>query len=136
MRKTIHYPVCGLEYVFLKNAPIKQTRHGPALDANIGDIEKQIACEIIIQGIPLRGAEVMFLRKSIGLSLEKFADLLDLSAPAILKWERATSKRLSRINEVAVRALMAEELGVSVEGTFSGLVGMEHTPAKMMLKVA
>ena len=88
------------------------------------------------QGIPIRGAEVQFLRKSLDLSMEKFGRLLGLSAPAILKWERARIKRLAPINEVAVRALMAEHLSIEMKGRFTVLKGNPETPTKLLLRVA
>jgi DNA-binding transcriptional regulator YiaG len=99
-------------------------------------IERAIAREIVRQGIPIRGAEVQFLRKSLDLSLEKFGRLLGLSAPAVLKWERARTKRLSPINEVAVRALMAEHLSIEMKGRFTVLKGNPETPTKLLLRVA
>ena len=109
MKKTIHYSICGLEYVFLKNAPVKMTKFGEVLDADSSAVELEIAKQIILQGVPLRGAEVQFLRKVLSLSLDKFGKKIGLSAPAILKWEKARKKRLQPINEVAVRALLAED---------------------------
>ena len=132
-RKTIHYTICGLDYVYLENFPVRQTKHGEVLDADLAAIEREIASQIIRQGIPIRGAEVKFLRKSLGLSMERFGALLGLSPPAILKWERAPQKRLHPINEVAVRALMAERLGIFVEGNFTVLRGKSVTPDRLLL---
>ena len=58
------------------------------------------------QWIPIKGAEVKFLRKSLGLSMERFGTLPGLSPPAILKWERDLKKRLHPTNEVAGIGLM------------------------------
>lgn len=132
-KRTIHYTICGLDYVYLENVPVRQTKHGEVLDADLAVIEREIAGRIIRQGIPIRGAEVKFLRKSLGLSMERFGALLGLSAPAILKWERAPQKRLHPINEVAVRALMAERLGIFVEGNFTVLKGKPVTPDRLSL---
>ena len=135
-KRTLHYAVCGLEYVYLTNAPIRQTGSGEVLDADPRLIEREIACEIVRRGVPIRGAEVQFLRKSLGASLERFGRLLELSAPAILKWERARTKRLAPVNEVAVRALMAEKLGVEIDGKFTVLRGCSVTPSRLTLRVA
>jgi DNA-binding transcriptional regulator YiaG len=136
MRKeTLHYAICGLDYVYLKNVPIRQTSHGEAIDADLSVIEKGIAREIIGNGIPIRGSEVQFLRKALALSMDKFGKLLGISAPAILKWERARAKRLEPINEVAVRALIAEQLDINIQGKFTVLKGCSETPSKLFLKV-
>ncbi len=137
MRKRIlHFAICGLEYVYLENVPIRETSHGEAIDADLMLIERDVAREIVRQGVPIRGAEVQFLRKSLGLSLQRFGGMLDLTGPAILKWERARSKRLEPTNEVAVRALMAEYLGIALEGKFTILRGSAQTPERLSMRVA
>ena len=130
-RKLVRYTICGLDYVYLANLPARQTTHGEVIDADLSAIEREIAGEIVRQGIPIRGAEVQFLRKSLGASLQKFGTLLSLSAPAILKWERARMKRLAPINEVAVRALMAELLGIELQGKFTTLRGNQGSPRRL-----
>jgi DNA-binding transcriptional regulator YiaG len=134
--KTMHYTLCGLDYVYLENAPIRHTKHGDVIATDPALIEREIAREIILQGIPIRGAEVQFLRKSLSLSMERFGRLLGLSAPAILKWERAREKRLDPTNEVAVRALMIERLNLALDGKFSTLRGKSETPHRLCLHVA
>ena len=131
----MRYGICGLDYVYLENAPILHTQYGDVIDADIALVEREIAREIVRQGIPIKGAEVEFLRKSLGASMDKFGKLLGLSAPAILKWERARKKRLQPTNEVAVRALMAEQLGIKMEGKFTVLKGMDETPERLSLRV-
>jgi DNA-binding transcriptional regulator YiaG len=132
----MHYAICGLDYVYLKNVPIRDTTHGQVLAVDMSVVEVEIAREIVKQGIPIRGAEVQFLRKSLALSMDRFGKLLGLSAPAILKWERARTRRLAPINEVAVRALMAEQLDVELKGRFTILKGNAKTPTRLCLKVA
>ena len=135
-RVQLHYAVCGLEYVFLEGVPIRHTPHGDVIDADPGLIEKEIAAEIVRRGVPIRGAEVRFLRKSLGLSLERFGRMLGLSAPAIMKWERARERRLDPTNEVSVRALMAENLGIALAGKFTVLKGSPDTPSRLLLRLA
>lgn len=135
-KKSIQYSICGLDYVYLKDVPVRRTNRGDVLAIDLSVIEKDMAREIVRQGIPIRGAEVQFLRKSLALSLQKFGKFLGLSAPAILKWERARTKRLSPINEVAVRAFMAEQLGIELRGRFTVLKGCATTPSRLSLKIA
>jgi DNA-binding transcriptional regulator YiaG len=130
-KKSMHYAICGLDYVYLEDVPISRTKHGDVVAADLSFIERDIAAEIIRQGIPLRGAEVQFLRKVLGASMDKFGRMLGLTAPSILKWERARTKRLAPVNEVAVRALMAELLEIEVNGTFTVLKGMQETPDRL-----
>ena len=134
--RTIRYTICGLDYVYLENIPVRQTKHGEVLGVDLEVIEREIASEIVGQGIPIRGAEVKLFRKSLGLSMERFGLLLGLSPPAILKWERDLKKRLHPTNEVAVRALMAEQLNIILEGKFTVLKGKAVNPGRLTLRIA
>jgi DNA-binding transcriptional regulator YiaG len=104
----------------------RKTPHGNVLVAKAGDIERAVACLIVARKIPLRGIEVCFLRKTLGLSMGRFAAALSLSGTSIMKWEHAAAKRLDPVNEVAVRALMAEKLGLKISGRFSDLLGTDE----------
>jgi DNA-binding transcriptional regulator YiaG len=59
------------------------------IDLPKGVIDKGIAFKLIEDRVPIRGAEVLFLRKALGLSLKDWADKFGLSAAGVLKWERA-----------------------------------------------
>jgi DNA-binding transcriptional regulator YiaG len=121
----------GLEYVTVTGIPVRKTAHGNVVDMDTGLIEKAVAKLIIQEKVPLRGIEFNFIRKVLGMSLGRIGAELGISAPAVLKWERAKKKRLDPINEVAVRALMAEKLGVRIPGKFSLLLGDAKTPEKL-----
>ena len=133
--KTIHYRLCGLDYVYLV-VPISKTKSGEEfIDLPMGVIDKGIAAAIIEDRVPIRGLEVAFLRKALGLSLKDWAGQFGLSAAGVLKWERAKSKRLAPVNEAAVRAYCAEHLGVEVAGTWSELVAENETPARVSVRL-
>jgi DNA-binding transcriptional regulator YiaG len=112
-----------LEYIVFKNVPMHSSDHGDIIDLDIAVLEKLAAKAIIESRIPLRGKEVRFLRKVLGLSYEKFAGPMDLSAATVVKWEKAEQDRLHPVNEVAVRTYVAGRLGPHVNGVFSQLVG-------------
>jgi DNA-binding transcriptional regulator YiaG len=131
MFKTIHYTLCGLEYVYLVNAPIGVDEGEEYIDLPPEQIDKMIATEIIRQGIPLRGREVLFLRKALKMNCNQWAEKLDVTASGILRWEQGGDKRLSKINEVAIRMLCAEELGVELEGKWSAVVAGSHVPERL-----
>jgi DNA-binding transcriptional regulator YiaG len=135
MKKIMKYGMSGLNYVWIE-VEIKNSLEGDVITVPLNQIEEAVAKEIIRQGVALRGKEVEFLRKSLKLSLEKFGNLLGISAPAVLKWERASETRLHPMNEVAVRALVAEMLGVRIAGKFSVLLGQKNLPKKLVLEVA
>ena len=64
-----------------------------------------------------------------------FTKLLGLSAAGTLKWEKTATTRLSRVNEAAVRAFCAEQLGVKIPGIFSTLIGKDKTPKRILVKL-
>ena len=126
--KTLHYTLCGLEYVYIINAPIGTEDGEEYIDLPPEQIDRLIATEIIRQGIPLRGREVLYLRKALKMNRNQWSDKLGVTASGILRWEQSGDKRLSKINAVAIRMLCAEELGVALEGKWSSVVaGQEIT---------
>ncbi|NOT77589.1 MAG: hypothetical protein HOP07_01150 [Bacteriovoracaceae bacterium] len=112
-----------LEYIHFKNVPMKESKHGPVIDLDPALLEKLAAIAILREKIPLRGIEVHFLRKVIGLSMEKFARKLGLSSGTIFHWEKNEFVRLSIVNELAVRSFTAEALDIEISGKFSELLG-------------
>ena len=127
----------GLEWVTVTNVPCQETKFGSGIDAKVlKRIEELVAGYIVEKCVPIRGAEVEFLRKTLGYSLGKIAAELGFSAPAILKWERARTRHLDRVNEVAVRTWAAEKLGLKITGQFSKLVAREDKPDPVTLKAA
>lgn len=115
--------VVSLEYIHFINVPMKASKHGPIIDLEPNVLETLAAKAVIKNRIPLRGKEVKFLRKAIGLSLEKFANRLGLTSGSVFHWEKNEKTRLTPINEAAVRSFVAEELGLEISGKFSLLVG-------------
>ncbi|PWU22308.1 MAG: hypothetical protein C5B49_00945 [Bdellovibrio sp.] len=125
----------SLEYIVFKNVPMRSSDHGDIVDLDIEILERLAATAVIETRVPLRGKEVRFLRKVLGLSYEKFAGPMDLSAATVMKWEKAETQRLHPVNEVAVRTYAAERLGLHVEGAFSKLIG-KRTPQVLELKAS
>lgn len=127
--------VGNLDYPEVHGVPMLiDDEHGESIHAQVlGEVEQQVAAEIISHKLPIRGAEVEFLRKALGLSRLEFAKGLSLSDVAVLKWERAGDKRLVPINEVAVRAYFAQRLKIKLAGTFDALIGDESTPKKLVI---
>ena len=133
--KTIHYQICGLDYIYLQAPLVKSTTGEEYIDLPMGIIEKAIAKKIMEARVPLKGAEVIFLRKTLGLTLKEWACEFGLSAAGVLKWEKARTIRLSKVNEAAVRSLVSEKLGLTIDGIWSNLVAKEETPKRLSLKL-
>lgn len=116
-----------LEYIRFLNVPLKDSKHGPVIDLPPHFLDNLAAVAVIKERIPLRGKEVKFLRKTLGLSLEKFANQLGLTSGAVFRWEQDLEQRLLPINEIAVRTFVAEKLNIEIAGKFSELLGtVEH----------
>ena len=108
--------------------------HGETIHSKVlSEIEKLTSRELILRRLPIRGREVSFLRGILAMSQREFAAKLGLSHVAILKWERAQGKRLDIINEIAVKTLMAGQLGLKVVASIKNLVGEEGAPKRLVL---
>ena len=129
--KTIHYTLCGLEYVYLVNAPVGKDGKEEFIDLPPEEIDRMIAVEIIRQKVPLRGKEVLFLRKALKMNRNQWAEKLGVTASGILRWEEVREKRMSKINEAAIRMLCAEELGIELEPKWSKLATTEELPERL-----
>jgi DNA-binding transcriptional regulator YiaG len=126
----------GLDYLTITGVPIRETAHGEVIDIPYERLERLVAKAIVKNAVPIRGLEVKFLRKALGLSLGAFAKELELTAPGVLKWEKAAKERLLMPNEAAVRAFAAEKLGIRIDGRLSQLVPSRDRAEKLELEAS
>jgi DNA-binding transcriptional regulator YiaG len=126
----------GLDYVLFLNVPMRESKWGDVIDLNPEIMEKIAAEALIKRRIPLRGLEVKFLRKSLGLTFEKFASELGVSASTVCKWEQKSKERLNIFNETTLRAFFAEHLSVEIPGKLSELRGIAESPEQLILKAS
>jgi DNA-binding transcriptional regulator YiaG len=113
----------SLDYITFVNVPMRDSKLGPVIDLEPGALDVLAAKAILVHRIPIRGKECKFLRKVMGLSLEKFANAIGLTSASVFHWEKSENEQLSPINEAAVRAFAAEKLQVKMNGWFSELIG-------------
>lgn len=135
-KKTIHYQLCGLEYVYLVDAPIGIDGGEEYIDLPPEQIDTMIATEIVRHGVPLRGKEVLYLRKALNMNRNQWAKALGMTASGILRWEQRGDQRVSLINGVAVRMLCAEVLGVELEAKWSAVVTAPELPERLEVAAA
>ena len=126
----------GLDYITFKNVPMHESKWGDVIELQESIMEKIAAEAIIVQRVPLRGCEVKFLRKSLGLTYDKFAAELGISASTACKWEQKPDERLSGFNEAALRAYFAEKYGIEISGKLSTLIGSPTRPVEIILKAS
>lgn len=124
----------GFEYLRLRGAPMKRTKEGPVIDMDGKKLQRLIAKGIVASQVPIQGKELKLLRAATELSMNELARRLGITGTAVYHWEKATKQRLSRINEIAVRLLCAEQLGVRLGREFSTLIGdPKHEPVTVQL---
>lgn len=113
---------------------MRNSKWGPVIELNQTILEELAARAIIENRLPIRGQEVRFLRKSLSLSMDEFSEQLGLTSGAIFKWEQKPIERLHPINEIAVRSLVADRLGIEIPGRFSKIIGGDQTPHELVLQ--
>lgn len=124
----------GLNYILIKNVPMRESKLGPVIEINQTILDELAARAIIEHRVPIRGQEVRFLRKTLGLSMDEFSEQLGLTSGAIFKWEQKATERLHPINEIAVRSLVADQLGLEISGRFSKMIAEDQTPEELILQ--
>lgn len=130
----IHYRdlsgIGGIKWLTVTGVPhIKSEKNGYLLHSTVLKRCERLIAEFIVQHpVPIKGAEVRFLRKFLGLSLRDVGDAIGVSHVAILKWEKAIDEKLLPVNEIAVRLFFAERLNVKTDASFSKLLGTDKSP--------
>ena len=119
-----------------QNVPMRESKWGDVIELKESIMEKLAAEAIITHRIPLRGCEVKFLRKALGLTYERFAAELGVSPSTACKWEQKPDGRLHSFNEAALRAFFAEKLDLEISGKLSELIGTEESPDELVLKAS
>jgi DNA-binding transcriptional regulator YiaG len=111
----------GLEYVYLK------TNKSSISIKDALDIDLKIALEIV-KARPLRGKEILFLRKQLKASCANISLMLNgtFDASTISKWEKKDITRLSPSNEMFMRVFFAEKFNINVKATSKDLVPEEN----------
>jgi len=129
------YGFMNLDYIEVRRVPYGQSRYCRfgAGAAVLRKIEYQVACALLTRRWPLCGNEVLFFRSITGMTQKQLGARLGYSDVAILKWERNRFRQLAPANEVALRALMAQILGVKLHGTFDALIGDGALPKTLVL---
>jgi DNA-binding transcriptional regulator YiaG len=110
----------GLDYIRL-TIKSKTIPH-----ARLKELEKEMA-KAIIQIKPLRGKEVKFLRKILGLSLGKLVVEMEgmVDQSTVSRWEQKGIDRLSPANESLMRSFFAYEFDVKLRATPEILIPRE-----------
>ena len=76
---------------------------------NMAGLIAAIAMLRVLNPIKLKGSEIRFIRKSLGLSAKKFASILEVSAESFSRWENDKSP-ISSVYEKLLRIFAAKNL--------------------------
>lgn len=118
----------------LKSVPMKCSKDGSAIDFETHKLEKLVAKGILQSRVPIHGKELKLLRATTQLSMNGFARKLGITNTAIYHWKKEEKQKPAILNEIAVRLLCAEELGVELHLGFSGLIGdAKHEPVTVQV---
>ncbi len=78
--------------VVLSNVPMVQVRGVWTPDVNFNELEKKLLAALACKPVRLTGNEVRFIRHSLSMTLEQFAERFGVTHPAVLKWEAAKNR--------------------------------------------
>lgn len=103
-----HYVESGLPNVWLSNGfVVKETAYGESVAiTDVKGLHDLIGKSIAEKPAALTGAEFRFLRKELGLSQERLADIVGLTSQAVAIWEK--TDKIPTVNDRYLRGLYLE----------------------------
>lgn len=107
----------GLEYVSVSmKADRISKEYGPVISAqHLLAADVQVAKAIIERSYVIRGKELEFIRKALGLSARELAEAIHVEHPTIRAWEKDPEKRLEFRTEIVLRLFFGDKLGVKLD---------------------
>lgn len=97
--------------ILIKNAPIIEIEGHEVIDIDYTKISEVLFNALILKPTPLLGREVRFIRLFMGLTLEAFANKLQVTHPTVLAWERMEDReaKITSSTEAMLRILAAKQ---------------------------
>jgi DNA-binding transcriptional regulator YiaG len=89
--KNYRYEGLGVPIV-IKNALFKKAFGDWFLDIDLNKLQKELLNALIHKNVSLNGNEIRFIRKYFEMTTTEFGDLLGVTHPAVLKWEKGKSQ--------------------------------------------
>ncbi len=108
-----HYTECGLENVYLRDVEIWRCPCGEEVVSipAMPELHRLIAQWLIRKQDLLTGAEIRFLRKSMGLPAKEFAAVVGVEPSTVSRWENGKQSP-DRANDRLIRLLYAQSTGL------------------------
>ena len=131
-QRTVTWEIMGVR---VTNLPVSGTGEIESVHAeDLKRAEIKVARVLVREGFPFRGEEVRFIRKLLGLSLEKFAAQFGLTGSGVRKWEEEKRKvPLDPILQVALRVFFASRLNIQLPTDFTQMKGREKAPKNLKI---
>lgn len=101
--KTFIYEGLGFP-IILHNAPLREIRGVWTLDVDLNQLQKVILLSLAHHPSDLTGDQIFFIRNWLELTQKQFGELLGVTHPAVVKWEKQR-ERPTKINLATQRDL-------------------------------
>lgn len=98
--------------IYLINVPMKNVLGEWAIDINFNALQTVVLGMLAQKTSLLTGDELRFIIGYLGLSTRKFAQVLDVTHVAVLKWLKETG-RMNPNTELCLRLYLLDHLGVT-----------------------
>ena len=116
IKKKYIYDGLGFSIV-LRNIPMIELRGVWALDINLNILQKVVLLELAQHPSDLTGNQIRFIRTWLDLTQTEFGNLLGVTHPAVVKWEKSGDKpsRMNLTIQRDMRLLLLDKLLVRDE---------------------
>ncbi len=117
---THHYIESGLNNIYITGILIWKCTCGEIMPEipRIEDLHKLIAKGLVEQKAPLKGSELRFIRKQMGMSAKDFSKLLYVSPVTVSRWETGT-ENIGPGNEKLIRLIYVQTIEEECDKVFS-----------------
>jgi DNA-binding transcriptional regulator YiaG len=117
--------------VEIKNAPFREVFGEWALDLNATALRNAVLHSIALSESKLTGAQVRFIRLTLGHTMETFGKLFDVSHAAVSKWEAFAEKptNMNKVNELLLRGHALASLPTKNVDVFGLIKDLSFTTA-------
>jgi len=98
--------------IILKNVPMIQLRGTWTPDIDLNVLQKVVLLSLAHHPSDLTGNQIRYIRNWLGLTLKEFGELLGVTHPSVIKWEKMGNK-ITKINlslQRDIRLLLLDKL--------------------------
>lgn len=129
-----HYIECGLSNVWLKNGyDVLEIDGEKAISISDVDTLHEAIGRSVASTSNLNAEEIRFLRKELGLSQKRLADLLGSTEQTVSLWERGG--RMPKVYDRLIRLLYLEKIdgNINVQAMIEKLIALDFQQDKKLV---